>query len=1103
MTTEKTDRFVRLVKLLKELFQLDKPDLDFGFYRIMHAKAAEVARFLEVDLLPQVRDAFQQYRSADRATLEQQLAEAERGARALEVDPDEVRKVQELRKAIDTGTDVDALEADVYDHLYRFFRRYYSEGDFISQRVYKDGVYAIPYQGEDVKLHWANADQYYIKTTEYLKDYSFRLCPGAESDPMRVHFRLADAAEGEHGNIKAAAEQDRRFVLLAEDFVAEEQGPDGVRELVIRFEYRAATLGDWPKQKRKGKKRPPQQKDLNEAAATTVLDANDLSLARWMTELAATHVKADGIEADYSRLRSHLDRYTARNTYDYFIHKDLGGFLRRELDFYVKNEVMRLDDIEHESAPRVEEWLSKIKLIRAVAHKIIDFLDQLEGFQKKLWLKKKFVVDTSYCVAVQSIPKTFHGEIVANRAQHDEWVDLHGIDELAGDLARAGYSDPLTTEFLRAHPTLMVDSRHFSADFTARLLEALGAGGSLDEMTDGVLFRSENFQALRLMERRYRGRVDCVYVDPPYNTDASPILYKNGYKASSWVSLLNDRLFLSQSLMTTDGVLVAAIDDEQQRELSFLLSAVFDNRLLGTICVRANPSGRPTKSGYSVSHEYMLFAGRGTQSVIGRTPPSASQRARFSQRDGEGPFEWRNLRREGSNSDRIARPALYYPIYVRGDALRVPKMDWDENNRHWNVHEPAASDEIAVWPTNDEGIEKTWRWEWKTVVSRTSSLAVRPDRRGRPYVYVKRRPHEEGVVSVSSWFDAKYSATEHGTSVLKGLFGQSPFSYPKSIHAVSDSVYIGGGRRPAAVVLDYFAGSGTTGHAVINLNRELGGRRRFVLGEQDDHFDTVLIPRIKKVAFTPKWNDGKPKRLVTLEEAERSPRIVKVARLESYEDTLNNLVVRRPEQVQHLLDEHTDGGPNAAREDYIIRYMLDVEAADSPSLLDLSAFLDPSTYLLKVKRPGSDESRVVAVDLVETFNWLLGLRVRCMSAASRYDAEFGETGGARSTATASLKETPDGPWWFRTVEGVLPDDRRALVIWRNRLGGDDADGIERDNAVLDAWFKRSGHVGGRAFDLIYVNGDHNLDSLKDADQTWTGQTIEDHFKRLMFEDAEE
>ena len=270
------------------------------------------------------------------------------------------------------------------------------------------------------------------------------------------------------------------------------------------------------------------------------------------------------------------------------------------------------------------------------------------------------------------------------------------------------------------------------------------------------------------------------------------------------------------------------------------------------------------------------------------------------------------------------------------------------------------------------------------------------------------------------------------------------------------------------------------------------------------YFDTVLLPRVKKVTFSPEWKNGHPARLATPEEAERSPRIVKIVRLESYEDTLNNLVVRRPGEVQRLLDENADGGPNAAREDYVIRYMLDVETGDSPSLLDLSAFLDSSAYRLKVKRPGSDESREVAVDLVETFNWLLGLRVRSMSAARRYDAGCGDAGPGHSTATVALTETADGPWWFRTVEGLLPDDRRALVIWRNRPGGDEPGGIERDNSVLDAWFKQSGHDARQAdFDLIYANGDHNLDSLKETDQTWTGHTIEDHFRRLMFEDADE
>src|SRR5690606_34668957 len=128
------------------------------------------------------------------------------------------------------------------------------------------------------------------------------------------------------------------------------------------------------------------------------------------------------------------------------------------------------------------------------------------------------------------------------------------------------------------------------------------------------------------------------------------------------------------------------------------------------------------------------------------------------------------------------------------------------------------------------------------------------------------------------------------------------FSFPKSVFATADCVRLGTGEDEDCVVLDYFAGSGTTGHAAINLNREDGGRRKFILVEQGDYFDTVLLPRLKKVTFSPEWKDGKPKRLATPEEADRSPRIMKVVRLESYEDALNKLETRRTETQRTLLD---------------------------------------------------------------------------------------------------------------------------------------------------------------------------------------------------------
>jgi adenine-specific DNA-methyltransferase len=227
-----SQKYEKLKNLLKELFQLDQPDLDFGLYRIMRARSAEITQFLDKDLLPQVKASFAAYQPADKAAIQAELDKAVAQAQALGADPETLPKVKELRsKLANEAVDIGSLESEVYDHLYSFFRRYYSEGDFISKRVYKEGVYAIPYEGEEVKLHWANADQYYIKTSEYLRDYAFRLNPANEADPKRVHFRLADVAEGEHGNVKETEGKNRVFVLASDDFISEEN-----KDLVIKFD---------------------------------------------------------------------------------------------------------------------------------------------------------------------------------------------------------------------------------------------------------------------------------------------------------------------------------------------------------------------------------------------------------------------------------------------------------------------------------------------------------------------------------------------------------------------------------------------------------------------------------------------------------------------------------------------------------------------------------------------------------------------------------------------------------------------------------------------------------------------------------------------------
>ena len=1036
-----SEKFDRLKDILRTMFQLDRGDLDFGLYRIMNLKAGEIANFLDNDLLPQVQTALAGNATGRQAELERELAQAREQARGLGYDPDTAPKAIELKQQLAEAKADTEAETDVYNHLANFFARYYDEGDFMSLRRYSGGgrsSYLIPYDGEEVKLHWANADQYYIKSTENYASYVFIV--GAEK--RQVRFEIAEA-DNERDNVKEASGKQRRFILTeSENTQAVEV--DNV-ELVVRFEHRPLTEAEkrtYPGNNSK------QQDRINEAAASQILGALEPDWLALLATLAPTESNPDRTVLD-----KHLATYTAKNSFDYFIHKDLGGFLRRELDLYLKNDVLNVDDLEAGDAARLHRALARMRATRHVADKVITFLAQIEDFQKQLWLKKKFVLETQYCVTLDRVPEALYAEIATNEAQHDEWVKLFAIDEIEGDLANGntGYTNPLNVEFLRTNPYLVLDTRHFDWDFTDKLLAALSEAGPLDEQMDGLLVHGENFQALNLLQARYREQVKCVYIDPPYNTDASAILYKNGYKSSSWMALISDRLNLSRPLLKNDGVFIGAIDDEQQREFNLLLEDSFSAGLLGTFCVRSNPSGRPTKTGYSVSHEYLLLAGKTEEAFIGRMPPTDKQKERFSQKDERGVFEWRNLRREGSGSDRDDRRALFYPIYVKEGSLRIPAMTWNDNTEEWIVHEEPRSDESIVWPINAKGDEKRWRWGWTTVMDSLDQLGIRRGAAGQLDVYCKRRPNQEGVVSVSSWFEAKYSATEHGTALIKSMFGKSVFSYPKSIYAVTDSIYVAGASREDTCVLDYFAGSGTAAHAVINLNREDDGRRKYILVEVGHYFDTVLLPRIKKVVYSLDWKDGKPV------SRSGSTQLFKYIRLESYEDTLDSLdVTPRSSEQEELLTQNP-----ALAEDYRLRYALGEETSGSACLLG-KHFTDPFAYTLSVVRDGVRQE--VPVDLPETFNFLIGLR---LESRQRIDSVL-------------------------AITGMDPEGKRTLILWRNLN--------ETDNTALEAWFVRHRPTFG-SLDLIYVNGDHTLNALRDKAESWTAKTIEPVLRELMFEGA--
>lgn len=1021
----------KLKKLLAELFQLDQADLDFGIYRIMNARREEITRFLEKDLLPQVKDVLALYEKESRTQIAQELQKAKEQAKALGFeDPAQAPVVMELQERYNKAFDPEAAENEIYSHLYNFFRRYYNEGDFISQRRYKEGVYAIPYEGEEVKLYWANHDQYYIKTSEYLRNYTFKLPSG-----KRVHFKLVDA-DTEKDNNRSLNGNERRFVYKGLITDAENNG-----DIVFQFEFRAV----------EDKKK---QAELNtEAIQRMRSDISTLPTTE-MHEL----MRPAPTEKNPNRtiLEKHLNDFTARNTFDYFIHKDLGGFLRRELDFYIKNEVMYLDDIENETAPRVEQYLAKIKAIRRIAHKIIDFLAQIENYQKKLWLKKKFVVETHYCITIDRILKIDDADtrnyllhqIASNDAQREEWVRLFAIDEIKGDLLTPAYSIPLTPEFLKAHPTLVVDTRHFDEAFKLRLLTAIP---DIDEETDGLLIHSENFQALNLLQERYREQVKCIYIDPPYNTAASEILYKNEYKDSCWISLMADRIKDAISTLRFDGALIIAIDDTEIVNLSAFWDSYLQLYERNVVVINHHPAGAGL-AGASISstHEYALF-------FIPRS-------ARFTLRlpSDTNVQEIGFIRTGTADSNlRIGRPNSFYAILVDEKTGQVVGAEPPPPIGAKYPIEPTREGFVRVYPTGADGRERVWRRSYESGLQEIQhGNLICKKSNGKFTIYLISERDSPWTPVRSNWTDTKYNAGVHGSGVLSEILGVAGhFSYPKSIYTVRDCVLAVTQEDQHALVLDFFAGSGTTGHAVINLNREDGGQRKFILVEMGEYFNTVLLPRIKKVIFTPEWKDGKPKRMATPEEVERSPRILKILRLESYEDTLNNLELKRTDVQQSVFDFRKD-----FYEDYMLRYMLDVESRGSASLLNIDYFVDPFSYKLNIATGTVGETKPVVVDLVETFNYLIGLRVK----------------------------TIDHIAGVRVVTGLNAQDEHVLILWRNLK--------EMDNDKLDKWFIKQGYnTRDQEYDIIYVNGDNNLENLRKADQTWKVRMIEEEFKRLIFD----
>ena len=1031
------ENFSKLKEKLRELFQLDRGDLDFGLYRIMAHKSAEVGDFLDNDLLPQVSEALGEIAQSDESVLQAELDKLEKGLKEAGVSPDASPKVREIHKQLKAVKDDQQTEADTYNHLYNFFSRYYDEGDFMSLRRYKGAgkeAYSIPYNGEEVKLHWANADQYYIKTTENYCSYIF--IPG--DDKLRVRFETAKA-DNEKDNIKEANGK-QRFFVLSKDFIAEEKN-----QLIVRFEHRPLTEGEKKKHPQNGIRR---QASINKEAGQRILGKLGKTKGDWQRLLSAPCPTE--VDPERTLLDKHIAVYTAKNSFDYFIHKDLGGFLRRELDTYIKSEVISVDNLELTDDPTVFiRGLAQVKAIRAVGHKIIDFLAQLENFQKQLWLKKKFVLETQYCVTLDKVPAALYPAIAKNKAQHDEWVKLFAIDELDGADGATAYSKVLKPEFLKENPYLVLDTRHFDKKFTDKLLAALSEAGPVDEQMDGLLVHGENFQGLNLLQERYRGQVKCVYIDPPYNTDDGDFAYKDNYMHSSWMSALWNRIELSQEMMLPDGQFISHIDENEDYYLQSIVKSVFDiGNFLGVmVWNKRNPKG--DAKGLAIQHESLMWAVKNRNSIRNaknglsrpkRNAPTiigmADKIMKQAKNIDEARKNFQNwIKRQPFSGGELA----YKELDEQGEVFREVSMAWPNKKKAPKEYFEPLIHPVTKKPCPVPG--RGWRNSPSTMkrLLRDGLIIFGDDETTQPgRKYFLRENMSENISSVF-----EYGGSADNEAAELGLFLET-------MKPLAIAEYVCHLNQKSGNVLDYFAGSGTTGHAVINLNREDGGNRKYILVEIGHHFDDVLLSRMKKVVYSKEWKDGKP------EGRNGISQLFKYVRLESYEDTLDSLAVKSRKDL-------LTGEDKGIVEDYQLRYALGEETADSASLVGQD-FIDPFNYTLSVVRDGVRQD--VNVDLAETFNLLLGLR---LTSHRQMNGVLAITGTARK-------------------------GENCLILWRNLN--------KMDASQLDKWFAKHHKTFGDNLNLIYVNGDHTLNALRKPNDKWEAITTEPVFRQLMFSGAE-
>ena len=970
------DSLLKLQERLKEMFQFQNNDLNFGIFKIFKLKQVEIEKFINNKLEEIVEEWLKNISNNEE---KESLLEIElflKGFQKSDLLQDidwnyskiislienfwngETEKLKEILKSQRAGNIEWDLENKIYNYILNYFDLYYSNWDFGYNTRSLDSYkveYDEDYNGSDVMFHWKHKWSYYIKTWNWFnsinfeldsKNLEFTLETNEESEDeeqaqnnnrdenlkhyklsriektldnkFRVIFNLWKTSTTKKEVFKAIFKE-VYWVDLDDEFILNKDWKPIFKDLWKDFDKTSDWNKKWFSQLRIKKD------DLVKKYNSNFWRGEKLE-AKTFDELNSKNITENTIIKLWS-LDNKLNSFYIWNDSDYFIHQDLKWFLTREKEKFIKNNI--LWDLSTILNAKIDNTTLIIaKTFNHISDEIIEFLSVVEEFQKWIFEMKKKVLISEYCITLDKISEDFYEEIINNKQQIQEWQNLWFIED-----------EEINIDFLKNNKSLVIDTKLYTQTFKDNLLSTIE---NLEDQTNWLLINSENYQALNVLMNKYRGKIKCIYIDPPYNTWWDWFVYKDSFKHSSWLSMMENRLTLAKELLTEDWVIFVSIDDNEQDNLKKLMDWVFGNEnIIAEIITTSNPWWRDY-GWIALTHEYIYAYWKWKNSELNLL---VQKDKKFQFKDELWDFDTREVRNRNIKFNDKNRPNLCYPFYVNEKNI--------DENWLYEISLDEKENYIKVMPLKSQWIQTVWRW-WKpkSLENLNINLKWKIKADGTFMIVEKYRSNLKRVRSI---FDEKEVRNEYWSLKLKWLFKKIDwFSYPKSIFLIKKLCELWSNKND--IILDFFSGSGTTQQAVIELNKEDKWNRKYIWVEMGEYFDSVTKPRVEKVIYSSNWKNWKP------ENNNWVSQIFKYQVLEQYEDILDKLE-NDWEEKPDWLD---------------LKYLYRKEEVKLKSSLDLRKPFENNYVYWR-------EKKETKIDLSETYNYLKWYNVESVKTYEFWD----------------------------------------------------------------------------------------------------------------------